>query len=261
MKQARPAITILVHRDGDVDSRSIRIPLWLFRTGLGLVAAVLILIVLGAIFYLPIVGVAGRVPGLRSEIAALKEENAQIRRLVETVDSLESQYSKVRGMLGADLGTRLPNTSAVPHAPAIIVDGSGKDSIRLGNGILTRWPLAELGYITRGQLGAGDNAAHSGIDVAVPVGTPVRVAGTGNVVEASRDQEYGLFVLVRHEDGFETRYAHLSRIVVSAGKNLLAGEVIGLSGNSGRSSAPHLHFEITQRGQSIDPRTLLQEGR
>lgn len=260
MKQARPAITFLVHRDGDVDSRSIKIPLWLFRTGLGVAITILVLIILGAILYLPIVGVAARVPRLRSEIAALREENAQIRRLVATVDSLESQYSKVRGMLGADLGTRLPNTSSVPQAPPILVTGGIHDSIVLGGGILTRWPLAELGYITRGQLGAGDNA-HSGIDVAVPMGTPIRVAGAGSVVEASRDQEYGLFVLVRHEDGYETRYAHLSRIVVTVGKNLLAGEVIGLSGNSGRSSAPHLHFEITQRGQSIDPRTLLQEGR
>jgi murein DD-endopeptidase MepM/ murein hydrolase activator NlpD len=261
MKKARPAITFLVHRDGDVDSRSIRIPLWLFRTGLGVAGTALALMLLGAILYLPIVGVAARVPGLRSEIAALREENAQIRRLVATVDSLESQYSKVRGMLGADLGTRLPNSSSVPQAPPIVVQGGGHDSMALSGTVLSRWPLAEMGYITRGQLGAGDNVAHSGIDIAVPVGTPVRVAGDGNVVEASRDQEYGLFVLVRHEDGLETRYAHLSRIVVSAGKNLRAGEVVGLTGNSGRSSAPHLHFEITQRGQSIDPRTLLKEGR
>ena len=259
MKPARPAITFLVHRDGDVDSRSIKVPLWLFRAGLGVAITLLVLIVLGAVLYLPIIGVAARVPALRSEIAALREENAQIRRLVETVDSLESQYSKVRGMLGADLGTRLPNATSGPQAPPILVTGSHADSIAHGGGILTRWPLTELGYVTRGQLGVGDNA-HTGIDVAVPIGTPIRVAGAGSVVEASRDPEYGLFVLVRHENGYQTRYAHLSRIVVTVGKNLQAGEVIGLSGNSGRSSAPHLHFEITERGQSIDPRTLLQEG-
>jgi murein DD-endopeptidase MepM/ murein hydrolase activator NlpD len=260
MKQARPAITFLVHRDGDVDSRSIKIPLWLFRTGLGIGIAVLVLIILGAILYLPIVGVAARVPGLRSEIATLREENAQIRRLVATVDSLESQYSKVRGMLGADLGTRLPSTSTLPQAPPILVTGGIHDSMAGGGGVLIRWPLADPGYITRGQLGAGDNA-HSGIDIAVPMGTPVRVAGAGSVVEAARDQEYGHFVLVRHDGGYQTRYAHLSRILVTVGKTLSPGEVIGLSGNSGRSSAPHLHFEITQRGASIDPRTLLQEGR
>ena len=261
MKPARPAITILIHRDGDVDSRSIRIPLWVFHTGIGVAVGILVLIVLGAVLYLPVVGVAARVPGLRSEIAALRAENAQIRYLVETVDSLESQYSKVRGMLGADMGTQSPSALSVPQAPTIVVEGIRPDSLAQGGRILTRWPLMELGYVTRGQLGAGDNAAHAGIDVAVPIGTPVRAAGTGSVVEAARDQEYGLFVLLRHNDGLETRYAHLSRIVVSAGKTIVAGEVLGLSGNSGRSSAPHLHFEVTQRGQSIDPRTLLQEGR
>jgi murein DD-endopeptidase MepM/ murein hydrolase activator NlpD len=260
MKPARPAITILIHRDGNVDSRSIRIPLWLFRTGVAVAAAVVVLILLSAILYLPIVAVAGRVPGLRSEIATLKEENAQIRRLVATVDSLESQYSKVRGMLGADLGPQSPTTSSVPMAPPIVVIGGPRDSSELQGSSLTRWPLSEMGYVTRGQLGAGDNATHSGVDIAVPVGTPVRVAGNGSVVEAARDPEYGLFVLVRHGDGWETRYAHLSRILVSAAKNLQAGEVLGLSGNSGRSSAPHLHFEVTERGQSIDPRRLLKEG-
>jgi murein DD-endopeptidase MepM/ murein hydrolase activator NlpD len=260
MKQARPAITILIHRDGNVDSRSFRIPIWLFRTGVGVAVAVLMLILLGAVLYLPVVAVAGRVPGLRSEIAALKEENSQIRRLVATVDSLESQYSKVRGMLGADLGPQEPASSSIPQAPPIIVVGGVSDSTPPSGPVLSRWPLSETGYVTRGQLGAGDEA-HSGIDIAVPVGTPVRTAGGGDVVEASRDQEYGLFVLVRHPEGWETRYAHLSRLLVSAGKSLQAGEVIGLSGNSGRSSAPHLHFEVTQRGQSIDPRTLLKEGR
>lgn len=261
MKQARPAITILIHRDGNVDSRSIRIPLWLFRTGIGILGTVLVLMLLGAILYLPIVGVAARVPGLRSEIATLREENTQIRRLGATVDSLESQYDKVRGMLGADMGTRPAGSSAVPEAPPVVVVGGPTDSLLTAGSTLSRWPLMGTGYVTRGQLGAGDNATHSGMDIAVPTGTPVRVAGTGSVVEAARDQDYGLFVLVRHPGGYETRYAHLSRILVTAGQPLSAGEVIGLSGNSGRSSAPHLHFEITQSGQSIDPRSLLKEGR
>jgi murein DD-endopeptidase MepM/ murein hydrolase activator NlpD len=258
MKSARPAITLLIHRDGEVDSRSVRIPLWLFRAGLVTGGVILALILLGAILYLPIVGVAAQVPGLRSEIASLRAENAQIRRLVETVDSLESQYSKVRGMLGADLGSRLPSHSSVPEAPTIIVGGTAAVPT---NPVLTRWPLDDPGYVTRGQLGAGDDAAHSGMDIAVPAGTPVRAAGAGSVVEAATDPEYGLFVLLGHSDGYETRYAHLSRLLVHAGQTMQAGEVVGLSGNSGRSSAPHLHFEIRQRGQSIDPRTLLTEGR
>jgi murein DD-endopeptidase MepM/ murein hydrolase activator NlpD len=260
MKQASPAITILVHRDGDVGSRSFRIPLWLFRTGLFAGGAILAILLLLAALYLPIVGLAAQVPGLRSEIVSLQAENAQIRRLVATVDTLESQFSKVRGMLGADLGDRLPGSSSVLQAPTILVSGSPAPSAP-STTVLYRWPLDDPGYITRGQLGAGDNPGHEGLDVAVPVGMPVRAAGSGSVAEAAHDPEYGLYVLVRHEEGYETRYAHLSRLVVSPGKLVKAGEVIGLSGNSGRSSAPHLHFEIKRGGQSIDPKTLLKEGR
>jgi murein DD-endopeptidase MepM/ murein hydrolase activator NlpD len=261
MKAARPAITIFIHRDGNVDSRSFRLPMWAFRAGLGAGGVLLALLLLGAILYLPIVGVAAQVPGLRSEISNLRAENAQIRRLVATIDTLEAQYSKVRGMLGADVGNRIPGTSSLPMAPVIEIDppraAAAADSTR----VMQRWPLNDPGYITRGQLGAGDDAEHAGIDIAVAAGTPVRSAGRGSVVEASRDPEYGLFVLLSHGEGYETRYAHLSRVLVTAGKTVEAGEVIGLSGNSGRSSAPHLHFEIRQRGQIVDPRSMLTEGR
>ncbi len=260
MKPARPAITVLIHRDGEVDSRSLRIPLWLFRSGLVVLTLVLGLVLVAAILYVPIIGVAAQVPGLRSEIATLREENAQIRRLVATVDSLEAQYAKVRGMLGADLGSRLPGSGALPVAPPIVISAASGQQGGTAS-VLSHWPLRNAGYVTRGQLGVGDAVAHSGVDIAVPVGTPVRVAGPGSVAESARDAEYGLYVLIRHSDGYETRYAHLSRVLVAPGQALSAGEVLGLSGNSGRSSAPHLHFEITRKGQSLDPRAVLTQGR
>lgn len=260
MKKDRPAITILIHRDGHVGSRTLRIPVWLVRTGLIGAGIVSVLVLLGAALYAPILGVAAEVPGLKSQIAALRSENAQIRRLVETVDSLEVQYAKVRGMLGADVGDVNGDSSSTLRAPAIIVAhqaGYGDSAAT----VPVRWPLYEAGYITRGQLGAGDDATHAGLDIAVPVGTPVRASGIGVVSEAAQDREYGLYVLLKHEQGYETRYAHLSRIIATVGKSVQTGEVIGLSGNSGRSSAPHLHFEIRRKGQSIDPLTLIKEGR
>lgn len=260
MTRDRPAITVLIHRDGRVGSRSYRIPIWLVRTGLISAGVLCLMVLLGAALYAPILGVAAEVPGLKSEISALRSENAQIRRLVQTVDSLEAQYAKVRGMLGADVTDESSDSSSALRAPAIIVAlQSGRTDS--ASAIPVRWPLYEAGYITRGQLGAGDDATHAGLDIAVPVGTPVRASGSGTVVEAAQDREYGLYVLLRHDEGYETRYAHLSRIISAAGKKVLAGEVIGLSGNSGRSSAPHLHFEIRRKGQSIDPLTLIKEGR
>ncbi len=257
MKPPRQAVTILIHKDGAVRSRSYRIPLWLVRTfliGGGLVFCLLVIVLA---FYAPILGQAARVPGLRSDIARLRAENAQIDHLRIEVDSLESQYAKVRGMLGADI----PSQNAaekISIAPTITI--SGHQPGNSDAGVPVRWPLDESGYVTRGQLGAADDPTHAGTDIAVPTGTPVRAAGSGTVVEAGTDPEYGMYVLMQHAEGFTTRYAHLSRILTAAGTAVPVGTVIGLSGNSGRSSAPHLHFEIRRKGQSIDPLSQIQEG-
>jgi murein DD-endopeptidase MepM/ murein hydrolase activator NlpD len=124
-----------------------------------------------------------------------------------------------------------------------------------------QWPLDETGYVTRGQVKAGGrDEAHPGIDIAVSVGSLVRASGGAVVRQSGEDPEYGLFVLLEHMDGYQTMYGHLSRILVAADDSVARGQVIGLSGNTGRSTAPHLHFEIRQRGLSLDPQTLVKEG-
>ena len=80
------------------------------------------------------------------------------------------------------------------------------------------------------------------------------------MIDAGTDDEYGEFVRLAHPDGLESMYGHLSRITVARGGYVAAGEVIGLSGNSGRSSAPHLHFEIRVEGRFQDPLDYVSEG-
>src|SRR5881409_3885645 len=122
------------------------------------------------------------------------------------------------------------------------------------------WPLDMSGFVTRGQVRPGDPAeSHPGIDIAVPAGTPVRAAAGGVVAQAGTDPAYGLFVLLRHTDGYETMYGHASRLVAREGDSVAAGQVIALSGSSGRSTAPHLHFEIRRAGKSLDPLTVVRQ--
>lgn len=103
-----------------------------------------------------------------------------------------------------------------------------------------------------------DPRGHSGIDFAVPLGTPIQAADAGTVDEVQRlTYGYGKYVLVRHHDGSESLYAHLSAIHVSAGQQVPASATIGLSGSSGNSTGPHLHFEIRKNGKAIDPEPLL----
>ena len=120
----------------------------------------------------------------------------------------------------------------------------------------TTWPLTVAGAVTQAHLGgAGEN--HPGIDIAVPTGSYVRAAGDGVVVQAADDPVYGLFVLLDHGDGMRTRYGHASYLVPRMGWRVRRGEVIAVSGSTGRSTAPHLHFEILKNGQPVDPFTMV----
>ena len=122
-----------------------------------------------------------------------------------------------------------------------------------------RWPLDATGFVTRGEVKPGDPAeSHSGIDIAVPLGTPVRAAGGAVVEKAGTDSAFGLFVLLQHPGHYETLYGHASRLLVREGDSVQAGQVIALSGSSGHSTAPHLHFEIRLDGKPVDPLTLVK---
>jgi murein DD-endopeptidase MepM/ murein hydrolase activator NlpD len=94
---------------------------------------------------------------------------------------------------------------------------------------------------------------HKGIDLAMPVGDDVPAARAGEVISAGEMAGYGKTVVVKHDDTTSTRYAHLSEILVKPGDLVVAGQTIARSGASGKATGPHLHFEVLQEGQSVDP--------
>ncbi len=116
------------------------------------------------------------------------------------------------------------------------------------------------------QGGAMWSHKHSGQDFAVPVGTPVKAAGSGTVVKAGPNgggdgPAYGNAIVVRHANGTYSQYAHLSKIKVHLGQKVVAGQRIALSGNTGNSSGPHLHFEIRTTpnyGSAVNPAAFLR---
>lgn len=100
-------------------------------------------------------------------------------------------------------------------------------------------------------------AMHTGIDFELPVGTPILAAGAGVVTEAGWDPQYGHNVTIRHHDGHSSRYAHASQLLVRQGQAVSRGQTIAHSGNSGRSTGPHLHFEVLRDGKYVDPAQYL----
>ena len=125
-----------------------------------------------------------------------------------------------------------------------------------------RWPL--LGTVNS-EFGArtspwtGTSEFHSGIDIGVPLGSAVHAPGAGVVAFAGVQGHYGLAVVLDHGDELRTLYGHLSRTAVVVDQKVQRGQLIGYSGNSGKSSGPHLHYEIALQGRPVNPRAYLWE--
>ncbi|MBI4502466.1 MAG: M23 family metallopeptidase [Gemmatimonadetes bacterium] len=261
MTRERRALTIMIHRDGALESLSYRVPLWAFRAAVGAAITVACLLLLAVLLYGPTVRAAARVPFLTREIARLNADNEQVRQLAGRLVEMEARYAQVRTMLGGDIAPPAQSAGdALPIAHPVLASRPGRRATTAGPSVPHRWPLDERGVVTRGQISEGSaDETHPGIDIAVPLGTPIRASGGGTVSRTGRDPEYGIYVLLTHPDGYQTMYGHTSRLLVSEGDEVNAGQVIALSGSTGRSSAPHLHFEIRRDGRSIDPRSVVLE--
>ncbi|MGL4610614.1 MAG: peptidoglycan DD-metalloendopeptidase family protein [Trueperaceae bacterium] len=123
------------------------------------------------------------------------------------------------------------------------------------------WPVQGriTSYFGRRNLGMGTASFHSAIDVAAPSGTPIIASRTGTVIYSDwSNQGFGNLVKIQHSDGNETWYAHQSEIWVSVGQAVKQGETLGLVGSTGLSTGPHLHFELHEGGQAVDPLVYLQ---
>ncbi|WP_340587339.1 M23 family metallopeptidase [Erythrobacter alti] len=130
----------------------------------------------------------------------------------------------------------------------------GTDS---GGAIPVRLPVSRVRLTSRYGYRihpiSGRGSSHSGIDLAVATGTPVVATAEGEVRTARYQGGYGLLVTVDHPGGVQTRYAHLSSIAVVPGQSVREGEFIGRSGSTGRSTGPHLHYEVRVDGRTVNP--------
>jgi murein DD-endopeptidase MepM/ murein hydrolase activator NlpD len=120
--------------------------------------------------------------------------------------------------------------------------------------------LGEKGFVTQALIeGTSGDDDHPGVDIAVPTDSYIRAAGGGTVVDLGEDRVYGRFIKIDHGGGYSTMYAHASLHLVALGQEVREREVIGLSGSTGRSTAPHLHFEILLNDEAVDPLTMVEQ--
>jgi murein DD-endopeptidase MepM/ murein hydrolase activator NlpD len=120
-------------------------------------------------------------------------------------------------------------------------------------------PYRSSSYGWRHDPILGIRAFHSGLDFSAAQGEPIKATADGRVKTVGRGPDYGKYVVIDHGDRLETRYAHASKILVNEGDLVQREDVIALVGNTGRSTGPHLHYEIRYKNRSLDPRQYLKK--
>ena len=128
---------------------------------------------------------------------------------------------------------------------------------RTGISVPSRMPLNDArltsDYGMRTHPVLGGRRSHNGVDLAAPTGTPVYATADGIVGRANRFGSYGLYVQIEHGAKLETRFAHMSKLAVATGQRVHKGDLIGYVGSTGRSTGPHLHYEVRIDGQAVNP--------
>ncbi len=176
-----------------------------------------------------------------TESKTLQEPSAGHRKVVATVsyrNDLETSREIVKEEVTyeavpkiVERGTKIPPTYIKPISGGRLSSGFGR----------------------RSRPTRGASTYHKGIDWATPVGTAVMASSGGTVSKAGWGSGYGYVVYIEHADGRQTRYGHLSKVLVSPGQKVSQGQKIALSGNTGISSGPHVHFEILINGSQVNP--------
>ncbi len=151
-------------------------------------------------------------------------------------EQFRNLFASWQSLDGADASSPTPTTSIA--IPSIMPLASAK---------LT----SDYGMRTHPVVGGRRN--HKGVDLAAPTGTPVFATADGVVSRADVFSTYGLYISLQHGAALETRYAHLSRLAVAAGQRVNKGDIIGYVGSTGRSTGPHLHYEVRMDGVAVNP--------
>jgi hypothetical protein len=126
----------------------------------------------------------------------------------------------------------------------------------------SRWPVrgpVNSDFGERRSPWAPNSEFHSGIDIGAAIGTPVKAPAPGVVVFAGQQPEYGITLIIDHGNDTRSLYGHLSKLNVAMDQRVLRGETVALTGNTGRSSGPHLHYEIQVKGQPVNPHSYIWE--
>ena len=181
-----------------------------------------------------------------AKASALGNGDEEFRKLFSTWQSLDKPQTQASlvAVNPAAVPQRRVGGAAVSIPSRMPVDG-----VRLTSG---------FGMRTHPVLGG--RRGHKGVDLGAPVGTPIYATADGMVSKAEWFSSYGLYISLEHGGDIQTRYGHMSRLNVAAGQQVRKGDLIGYVGSTGRSTGPHLHYEVRIAGEAVNPIPYMQTG-
>lgn len=248
-------LTVVIVPDGAQESHTLQLSYRALRVfaAIGAAVALALTVMAGSWWYLA--ARAARASELQREVEVMTADRARIDALVQRLETIEGQYTRLRDLFGRAQTDALSDVWLPPTSTAR--RGGRPERSRVGPTRPTVWPLTERGFVTRG-LHEGLAGEHPGLDIAVATDSYIRAAGGGTVIDVGEDAVYGRFVVIDHGDGYSTLYGHASLHLVTPGQHVRERQVIALSGSTGRSTGPHLHFEVLVDGEPVDPLTVVQ---
>lgn len=184
---------------------------------------------------------------------------------VKKGDSLDSIITKNKVKLEQLLDVNELTSETLSVGQQLFLPGVGLDANTLKNamGDLFKLPIAakfrwSSPYGYRIDPIAGVKSFHTGVDMACPTGTPILASMSGKVTTTGINRVYGNYVIIDHGNGYQTLYAHMSKIIATKGQWVSQGTRIGLVGSTGYSTGPHLHFTVYKNGKLVDPKTVIK---
>ncbi len=262
-------INLLIIPEGGHPSHNFRVSTLALKIIAGAAAGWILILLIFTIFYGRLAYQARLSEELRQENERLRDYNIRVVEIEKSFQKNRELTARIAALAGIELEQISPGLLPVFDSIADtnrrqVVSGLAGDNPLASDEELekARVPRGRplYGWITR-QFIADSTASrgkHDGIDIAVREGTPVVATATGEVVFAGWDKDYGFLVIIDHGNEFRTVYGHNQKILISAGDRVYRGQAIALSGNTGRSTAPHLHYGILKNGEPVDPSPYIE---
>ncbi len=241
--------SVIITATDSVASRHIFISRRGFKIMLGVGILLIIAAVIAAAYYSVVYYQALQSVMLRRRNAEIEQEFAKLQEIKDNLEIVEQNNRKLKVMLGID---KTP-PPVKPYIDSVIPDYSNTINM-----IVEKEENIPSLLPTLGQISRNYSPEHEGIDIAAPRFSPVVAAASGFVSDAGWDAVYGNYVVIEHDANYSTFYGHLHSIGVRQGEKITSGTVVGTIGSTGRSTSPHLHYEVRFRGEPVDPMGYLQ---